>query len=118
MRITKSEIVILVDLYKSHEGLSPFTFYQRHRFSAALVYKAVERFEKLKYLQLIDDKLAITQEGREFVDSNKFVFDSNKFERIPEHYLGPKLDLNSPYIPNTEIMSEEIINLKNIEGDD
>ncbi len=111
MKISKVEIKILVDLYKSIEGLTPYTFYQRYRYSAVTVYKTVTKFEKKDYLKTKEEKIFITEKGKKFVEKSRFEFDSEKFARIPDKFLLPKLGVNEPYIPNITIISKEILNL-------
>ncbi len=114
MKISKIEIKILIGLYKSIDGLTPYTFYQRYKFSAATVYKTVSKFEKKDYLKTQEEKIFITEKGRTFVEKSRFEFDSEKFARIPDDFKLPKLGVNEPYIPNITILSNEILNLQNI----
>ena len=118
MKITKSEIRMLLDLYISVEGLTPYTFYQRYKFSPVQVYQFTERFEKKNYIESKDGKIYITKEGQSFIDQNRFNFDKNKFSRVPEEFIVPRLKVNEPYIPNIEILSNEILTLKVKKGDD
>ncbi len=112
MKISKADIKILVDLYKSVDGLTAFMFFQRYKYGPALVFKTVEKFKKKKYIHSDDKKIYITDEGKQFVEKNRFIFSKNKFSRIPKEYLSEKIEINEPYLPNTEKISKEILILK------
>lgn len=112
MKITKADIKILVDLFKSANGLTAYVFYQRYKYGPSIVFKTVSKFEEKKYILAKDDKLFLTQEGINFVIKNRFVFAKNKFDRIPEEYLSPRIAVNEPYIPNYKNVSKEILNLE------
>ena len=117
MKITKSDIKILVDLYNSVDGLTPYVFYQRHKYGPETVYKAISKFIGKGYILTEQDKLIITKVGREFVEQKRFNFDENKFDRIPKEFLVPKLAINEPYLPNVTKLSKKILNLqKNGDG--
>lgn len=113
MKITKSDIKILVDLYNSVDGLTPYVFYKRHKYGPATVHKATSKFKDKGFIITSEDKLIITKAGREYVERNKFIFNKNKFERIPKEFLVPKLAINEPYLPNITKLSKGILNLQN-----
>ncbi len=113
MKISKTEIKLLLDLYKSVEGLTPYTFYQRYRFSPATVFNAVTRFEKKNYLKTLEERIHITEKGKKFVENKKLKYDSEKFNRIPDNFIIPKIGVNEPYIPDITKISNEILNLQN-----
>lgn len=100
MRITKIDIKILVDLYKSVDGLSPYTFYQRYQLSPATIFKSASKFIRKEYILDEKEKFVLTLLGRKFIEKNKFKFSKNKFERIPNEFKVPKLEINEPYLPN------------------
>ena len=63
MKITKEDIKILFDLYKSVEGLTPYIFYQRYKYGPATVFNTVLKFENKKYIYSDEGKLILTKEG-------------------------------------------------------
>ncbi|MFC1510218.1 hypothetical protein ACFL49_00975 [Candidatus Omnitrophota bacterium] len=111
MKISKIDIVILVDLYKSVNGLRPYVFFQRYRYGPSTVFKSILEFVKKNLVLEKDDKLIITKIGREFVEKNRFLFNKNKFDRIPEEFLVQKLAVNEPYMPSISKLSKEVFNL-------
>ncbi|MCL5247751.1 hypothetical protein M4I21_18225 [Cellulophaga sp. 20_2_10] len=117
MKITKTDIKILVDLYKSIDGLTPYAFFQRYKYTPTTVFKSTSRFQKMEFIVSQNDKLLITEKGKEFVQQNRFIYSNNKFDRIPEEFLGNKIGINVPYIPNLSKISKEILNLQNNKGD-
>ena len=112
MKISKEDIKILVDLYKSIDGLTAFIFFQRYKYGPALVFKTVQKLEEKKYVISNDDKIHITEAGKEFVERNRFIFSKNKYSRIPDEFLAERLQVNEPYLPNIEKLPNEILNLK------
>ncbi len=116
MKVTKTDIKILVDLYKSADGLGPYIFYQRYKYTPPTVFKSSTRFQKMEFIVNKDDKLFITEKGKAFVEENRFIYDNHKYDRIPKEFLGNKIGVNAPYIPNLSKISKEILNLK-IKGD-
>lgn len=116
MKITKTDIRILVDLYKSIGGLGPYVFFQRYQFSPVTVFKSTERFQKKGFIINKEDRLFITEKGKVFIEDNRFIFDNDKYARIPEEFLGNKIGVNVPYIPNLSKISKEILTI-DIKGD-
>lgn len=116
MRITKIDIKILVDLYKSNEGLTPYIFFQRYKYAPATVFKTVSKFEKKEFITLESDKLIISEKGKSFVEQNKFIYNNDKYDRIPSEFKANRIGINVPYIPNMSKISKEILNLQN-QGD-
>lgn len=112
MRITKTDIRILVDLYKSSEGLTPYVFYKRYKYSPATVFKSTTRFQTKDFILNKDNKFLLTEKGRNFVEENRFIYQNDKFERIPKEFLGNRIEINMPYIPNLSKISKEILTLK------
>lgn len=107
MKITRIDIKILVDLYKSVDGLIPFIFYQRYKYSPATVFKTIEKHND--YIENLNDKFALTNAGKDFVEKNRFIYGVNKFERIPEDFKVSKIEINEPYLPNITKLSKEIL---------
>ena len=115
MKITKTDIKILVDLYKSIDGLTPYIFFQRYKFSPVDVYKSSSKLENKKLVSNTeDDKLIITEKGKEFIEKNKFIYGNQKYDRIPNEFKGNKIAVDATYIPNLEKISKEILTLQNI----
>ena|SRR5690606_39016154 len=111
MNITRTDIKILVDLYKSVDGLIPYIFYQRYKFSPATVFKTISKFKD--YIENVNDKFVLTKSGKEFIEKNRFVYDKDKFERIPEEFKVNRIGINEPYLPDITKLSKEILILQN-----
>lgn len=111
MNITRIDIKILVDLYKSVDGLIPFVFYQRYKYSPTTVFKTITKFKE--YIENENDKVILNKSGKDFIEKNRFVYDKNKFERIPEEFKANRIEINAPYLPDIAKLSKEILILQN-----
>ena len=43
---------------------------------------------------------------------HRFHYSINRFDRIPEDFLDEKIKVNQPYIPDTWLISKEIMDLE------
>ncbi len=111
MRITKTEIKILVDLYMSVDGLTPYVFFQRYKYTPTTVFKSTTKFQKKEFITIENDKLIISEKGKSFVEQNRFIYSNDKFDRIPYNFLSNRIGINVPYVPNLSKISKEILNL-------
>jgi len=112
MKISKIDIRILTDLYKSVDGLIPYIFFKRYRYSPSVVYKSTSKFIKKGFIKEEDEKLFLTREGRKFLEKNNFTFSKNKFDKIPKEFKQTKLEINKPYLPNVQKLQKEILILQ------
>lgn len=101
MRLNKLEVRLLTDLFKSSEGLFIFTLYRRYNLSPKELFLAVNKLKENELIEFDDDRISITKQGIQYaVDSNFSKSNkSNRFEKIPENFLGPQISINEFYIP-------------------
>jgi hypothetical protein len=113
MSLTKTEKRLLVDMFKSAEGLFIFTLYKRFNLSPKELFIAIESLKKEGLINSENERLNITKLGIEFIVTNglKPKGSSKKFVSIPLEFLGPKIGINEFYIPKWHIESNENINL-------
>ncbi len=110
MKTTRIDIKILLDLFKSVDGLIPYIFYQRYKYSPATVFNTLSKFNN--YIENVNDKYVLTKAGREYIEKNRFVFGNDKFERIPEEFKVKRIEINEPYLPDITKLSKEILILQ------
>jgi hypothetical protein len=101
MKLTKQERQILIDIFKSSNGLFIFTLHRQLNLSPKELFTALE---KLKFNGLIDvteDRVIITKTGIEYTVKTplKTKVDDNKQRLIKENFLGKRIKINEFYIP-------------------
>jgi hypothetical protein len=106
MKASLIEKILLKDLLKSSNGLLDYTFYQRYRVLPADMYKFIEKYSKLELLNYAESRITLTEKGKIFLLSKKFELgdSGDKFKKIPERFLAPKLPINEFYIPKKFIL--------------
>ena len=101
MKLTKQEKQILVEIFKSSNGLFLFTLHRQLNVSPKELFNSVENLKSNKLAEVIEDRVRITDEGRKFAVKiplkNKFA-DSNKRSTV-KHSSGKRLNINEFYIP-------------------
>jgi hypothetical protein len=106
---------ILHDLYESVEGLYAFTLYSRYKVEPSELFIFIEKYSNKGLLHFESDKLELTNEGKKtmFKQLRKIKSSSGKYSNIPNEFIGDKIEIDSPYIPNITKLSKEILNLQN-----
>lgn len=109
----KFERKILFDLFKSSNGLYAFTFYERYKVEPDIVFKFIAKYESLDVLEFKENRLSLTTFGRDYIQKKKFdlPYGSDKYGNIPKDYIGEKIEINQPYIPDKNELSNEILSL-------
>ena len=106
----KLALEIIKELYKSNNGLLPYTLYTRFKLNAVDVLSFVKQYEPKKLIS-IDDELRInlTEEGRRYalVITSQHKYDrrdggSEYFNEIQE----PKMGKYDPYIPDKSFVEK------------
>jgi len=107
----KFEKVILKDLYESSYGLQSFTLYSKYKIEPDKIFLFIEKYTNKGILTYNNNKLELTKEGKTLILKQYFATKSNlgKFANIPEEFLATKIEINSPYLPNIENLSNEIL---------
>lgn len=107
---TNYSIYILKDLYKSIDGLYAFTLYSRYRISPKELFLFIKRYTQNEFIIYTEEKLKLTEKGRTnilselFYNKNKLGLESN----LPENYKGGKIDIDVPYIPIINYLSNDL----------
>ena len=112
MKISKIDIRILTDLYKSVDGLIPYIFFKRYKYSPSVVFKSTSKFINKGFIKESNEKLFLTEEGKKFLEKNDFTFSKDKFGKIPVEFKQTRLEINEPYLPNVQKLPKEILILQ------
>ena len=99
MKLNRVDNIILKDLFKSEEGLFIFTLYSRYKISPKILFDSINRLKENELINLLEEeRIEITIKG-----INKIVkFNSKNHKKefeIKNEFLGPKIKINSFYIP-------------------
>jgi hypothetical protein len=114
MKINSNEKTLLKALFKSTEGLFIFTMYQKYNISPKDLFLAIENLSKLGYVSSLNGRLTLTMDGFNFVINNNLSFNKgkSKYDKVPNDFLGPRIEINQFYIPKLEDNTNEFINLQ------
>lgn len=101
MKLSKNEKRILIDLFKSTESLFMFTLHKRLQLSPKELFEAIEKLKSSELITVSDNRLSITKEGVKFLVTSDLKQNNSTVNNkiILEDFLGPKIDINSFYIP-------------------
>ena len=101
MRLNKIEKLLLVDLFKSSDGLYIYTLYQRYNLSPKELFLTIDSLNKIKLIEVDEDRLKISKQGIEFAIKNNMNSKEQTEKKIiiPENFIGPKIEINQFYIP-------------------
>ncbi|QHL85975.1 hypothetical protein GU926_00355 [Nibribacter ruber] len=113
MKLSNEEIRILKDLYRSSDGLSPFVFFQRYKYSPAVVFEFSTKFSELNFIEVSKSsgKFNLTNGGRDFVLKSKLKLSNDIYSNMPEGCTQPALKVNEPYLPIFSKLPKELLNL-------
>lgn len=108
---------ILKDLYESKEGLYAFTLYSRYKVEPSKLFVFIEKYVNKGILIFENDKLELTKEGKDIILKHIFTIKTSgdKYSNIPKEFIGDKIEINSPYLPNIRNVSSEILNIEKVE---
>jgi hypothetical protein len=107
----KFEKIILKDLYESINGLQSFSLYSKYKIEPDKIFLFIEKYTNKGIITYQNNKIELTKEGKTLILKQYFALKSNlgKFANIPEEFLATKIEINSPYLPNIENLSNEIL---------
>ena len=99
-------------LFKSSNGLYVFTLYKRFNASPKELFLTIKDLLELNYITEDDGRLTLTSNGKTFVIENNISISvkENKFSKIPEHFLGQKIEVNEFYLPKYAEIKNELLN--------
>jgi len=100
-RLTKQERQILIDVFKSINGLFIFTLHRQLNLSPKELFVAIEKLKTTGLIEVTEDRATITKDGVEYAVSTPLntKFDDNKQSLIKEKILGRRININEFYIP-------------------
>ena len=101
IKLTKQERQILIDVFKSNNGLFIFTLHRQLNLSPKELFAAIERLKTTGLIDVTEDRATITKDGVEYAVKTplKTKLDDNKQSLIKENFLGKRIDINEFYIP-------------------
>lgn len=97
--LKKYEIILLRDLFESVKGLYLFTFHSKYRLQPDELFHIVKKLKDKDLLTVEEGKLLITDKGKEEILKNNFKKSPEREFNIPQYFLGKKIDINEPYVP-------------------
>ncbi len=103
MTLTNLAKRLLIDLFKASEGLFVFTLYHRYSISPKELFLAIKELQENNLITNENDRLSLTQKAKEFIITNKIFVQRrvNKFDTIPENFLGRSIAINQFYLPTS-----------------
>jgi len=104
--ILKRDYAILLNIFKSSNGLNAYTLFKRSQISYPLFMECIRKLEKKKLLVIDEqDHITITELAINFIFQRGMNIKNNaKWRKIPENFQKNKLDINTPYIPNISLL--------------
>ena len=101
MKLTKQERQILVEIFKSSNGLFLFTLHRQLNLTPKDLFTSVEKLKSNGLVVETEDRITITKEGIEFAVKTplKNKIDENNKKLIMEDFRGKKINVNEFYIP-------------------
>lgn len=101
MKLTKQERQILIDIFKSSNGLFIFTLHRQLNLSPKELFAAIEKLKSNGLIDVTEDRAIITKTGVEYAVKTplKTKIDDNKQRLIKENFLGKRININEFYIP-------------------
>jgi len=101
MKLTKQERQIMIEIFKSINGLFLFSLHSKLNLSPKELFTAIENLKQNGFLDVIDDRVTITSEGISFAARVllKPQINIQDKELSKEEFLGKKININEFYIP-------------------
>lgn len=100
MKISKIDRVIIKDLFKATDGLCTYTLYSRYKISLVELFNSIKKLEIEELLDNDGNRVLLTKKGVDFAVKKLIACkQSEKVDKIPTFSQGPKIEINSFYIP-------------------
>jgi predicted methyltransferase len=101
MKLAKQERQILIEIFKSINGLFLFSLHSKLELSPKELFSAIEILKQNGLLEVVDDRVTITNEGVNYAAKVplKSKSDIHNVKLIKEEFLGKKININEFYIP-------------------
>jgi predicted methyltransferase len=114
MKLKTLHIRILKNIFKSENGLFIFTLFQRLRVSPKDLFEGIVELVKAEFILEEKERISLTQKGKEYIINNKLAseINSNKFDKIPDAFIGRRIGINEFYLPKDSSIYQEFISSK------
>ncbi len=101
MKLTSKEIKILIEVFRSSNGLFLFTLHSNLNLSPKELFSAVENLTRYGLLEVLEDRVSITGEGIAYSVNNSLTTSSikSKINLTADEFKGRKIEINDFYIP-------------------
>lgn len=101
MKLTRQERQILIEIFKSSNGLFIFTLHRQLSISPKELFISIENLKKNGLLEVSEDRAIITKEGIDYAAKTplKIKNDANIERIVKEEFLGKTIEINEFYIP-------------------
>lgn len=111
---TQLELKILKDLYESINGLYAFTFYSKYKVEPEEIFSFISKYSDQKILTYENEKIELTFQGKNIILKQLFTqkIRKGRFSNIPSEFVIEKIEINSPYLPNINKVSAEILKIE------
>ena len=101
MKLTNQEKKILIEIFKSSNGLFLFTLYRQLNILPKDLFLSVENLKSNGLIDVIEDRVTLTTKGVEYSTKTtlNIKIEDTKQKLIKEDYLGKRININEFYIP-------------------
>jgi hypothetical protein len=101
MKLTNQERKILIEIFKSSNGLFLFTLYRQLNISPKDLFLSVENLKTNGLLDVNEDRVTLTPKGFDYSTKTTLKIKSDMINPILmiEDYLGKRININEFYIP-------------------
>lgn len=102
-KIHSIDRILLLDLYRSEDGLDFSTFYLRYRIPPAQLFVSIRRLEGRDMVQKDNFRLLLTDEGRAWIQSSgmelAIAAEDKSWRKVPTEFCVRPKDPFEPYAP-------------------
>lgn len=101
MKLTNQERKILIEIFKSSNGLFLFTLHRQLNISPKDLFHSVENLKSNGLLNVNEDRVTLTKKGVDYSTKTtlKIRTEITKLKLINEDYQGKRININEFYIP-------------------
>lgn len=106
MDINDVNLKMLEDLYKSKNGLVPYTFYTRYGLMPSEILSFVQEYQEKGIVEVShDNRILLTEKGYQMAEKEIYSINSDiSYSEFTNHYREhikswDSMEINEPYIP-------------------
>lgn len=114
MKLSDLERKIIIELYRSSDGLFIYSIFKRQIFSPGVLYRCIDKLVDQDYIIKNGDRLTLTEKAKKHLLSQHYIISNNgnnKYANIPAKFIAKKLEVNGFYLPNKNHLDTDILNL-------